>query len=144
MKRRGVNRANHLNQQILLRQLRDKSTAFNSGSIDAIPAAAEIEDRHVHHQHRILHLRLAAKHFPPTAAGAAPATVDTQFQTRWLALHLIIGIVVGLLQAQGVERVGCQLASDAKAVITLVSQNRVPRFRPEDAIDLSSIITVAR
>jgi hypothetical protein len=53
MKRRGVNRANHLNQQILLRQLRDKSTAFNSGSIDAIPAAAEIEDRHVHHQHRI-------------------------------------------------------------------------------------------
>jgi hypothetical protein len=87
MKRRGTNRANYLNQQILLRQLRDKSTAFSSGFNGAIPAAAEIEDRHVEHQHRILHSRPATKGFPPTAAGIAPATVDTQFQTHCASLH---------------------------------------------------------
>jgi hypothetical protein len=107
MKRRGINRATYLKQQILLRQLRDQSNAFSAASNDPIPAATEIEDRHVQHQHRISHFRPATKDCPPTAAGAGPATVDTQFQTRWLALHLIIGIVVGLLQAQGVERVGC-------------------------------------
>src|SRR4029077_13250524 len=140
MKRRGKNPPNYLNQQILLRQLRDKSTAVNSGSNDAVPAAAEIEDRHVEHQHRILHLRPAAEHFPPTAAGVAPATVDTQFQTHCSSLHLITGIVVGVLQSHGVECVRGQFASDAKTVITLVSQNRVPRLRPKNTIDLSAII----
>jgi hypothetical protein len=87
MKRRGVNRANHLNQQILLRQLRDESTAFSASSNDAIPAATEIEDGHVQDQHRILHLGSAPKHCPPTAAGIAPTTVDTQFQTHCSSLH---------------------------------------------------------
>jgi hypothetical protein len=49
MKRRGINRATYLKQQILLRQLRDQSNAFSAASNDAIPAATEIEDRHVQH-----------------------------------------------------------------------------------------------
>jgi hypothetical protein len=75
MKRRGINRAIYLNQQIIFRQLRDESTAFSAGSNDPIPAAAEIEDRHVEHQHRILHPLWAPKYFAPTAAGIPPATV---------------------------------------------------------------------
>jgi hypothetical protein len=140
MKRRGINRAKYLKQQTILRQLRDQSNAFSADSNDPIPAATEIEDRHVHHQHRISHFRPATKGCPPTAAGAGPATVDTQFQTGWLALHLITRVI---LQSHGVECVRAQFACNLETVIALESHDRVSRLRPENAVDLSAIVTFA-
>ena len=75
----------------------------------------------------------------------APA-LDSPFvgSPNWFPLRLITGIISGLLQPQGVERLSRQFSSDGKTMVTLVFCDCGTRFLPEDPVDLAAVISFPR
>ena len=105
------------------------------------PTVAEVKDRHVQHQHRIVRSPLPAlENSSPVVAGRRRPPFILNFEF----IRLFFSLTGGLPQAHGAERVRGQIAINPQAVAALVARNRMSRLRANDTVDCSTIITLAR